>query len=67
MREEINGMWEMVKNFDAYDWTQVFIVVAIVWMINPLIHLIGYLFELFMRRVFKMERCTFIKGWKKIK
>jgi len=67
MREEINGMWEMVKNFDAYDWTQVFIVVAIVWMINPLIHLTGYLFELFMKKVFKMERCTFIKGWKKIK
>lgn len=67
MREKINEMWEMLKNFDAYDWTLVFMIVAIVWMIDPLIHLINYLFEGIMKKVFKMERCIFIKGWKKIK
>ena len=67
MREKVNKMYEMVEAFEPYDWLQVFIVIFTVLMIHPLMYLIGYLFEILMKKVFKMQRCTFIKGWKKIK
>lgn len=64
MREKINGMFEMVKNFDAYDWFCI-ICIAILTLILPPIF--NALYEYFMKKVFNLERMKYIKGWKKIK
>jgi len=67
MRKLVNGYWEVIKNFEAFDWLIVFIIV-VVWLIIPyLISTVENVVELFMKKVFKMKRCTYIKGWKKIK
>ena len=64
MRERFNELFDVAKNFEAYDWFQIFLIVIAVRTL-PIIFSI--LQGLFMKHVMKMERMVYFKGWKKIK
>jgi hypothetical protein len=64
MREKINEMFEIVKNFEAYDWV---IIICTAILVNILTQVLNTLYEFIMRKFFNLERNKYIKGWKRIK
>ena len=64
MKEDINNYWNMILNFEPYDWFICFLL-GVSFYILPSI--LNWAFLLFMRKVFKVEPMTYIKGWKRIK
>ena len=63
MRDKVNSLFNEMINYDAYDWLQVGFIVLILRILPSIINLI---YELIMKKVFKLERNKYIKGWKKI-
>jgi len=63
MREQINGYFEQIKNFEPFDWLIV-IFLVIVSIITP--KLLKSLFYWVMKVVFKLEPYKWIKGWRRI-
>ncbi|MCP4073866.1 MAG: hypothetical protein GY742_19400 [Hyphomicrobiales bacterium] len=63
MRDKFNELYKTMLEFEPYDW---FLVAVGVIILTNIPRLLYYINTFVNKHFFGLERCKYIKGWKKI-